>query len=579
MNTKNKISKMSKRDFVFSILFFIVAFLFIRFVLGKLAIGFTISFLALFVVATLYLFKKNIKVSKFTAFCGGASIICSLGISYFDSIFTNLILLFLTITLFVLYTCGISGTFKNNEGSFKILFDAFFSFFIAPIKNAFKVFSSINIKSKNNKNIIYVIAGILISIPVLGLVIIPLLVSSDDSFKNVVNEFINSFYFVFSEFASYLFCTIILGAFFVFYFYVKKEDYDTGSKATVKFLFKNKFSNKIIAISFLGIISFVYIIYLYLKTTYFFSAFSGNLPNGYDYSVSKFARQGFYEMVVIAVINIVLVCLVNMFTKIDLKEKSSKVLVVLECFISCFSILILITSTAKMVLNVKTFGLTKSRLFVFALLIILFAVLVTVVFHIIKPQKNYMQFLVVFCSVVLMMFSFCNADNLVAKYNVEMYKSGNLENIDINYLSNLKSSGVKYLIELTNPELENKIVDDSYDMIYINSRSSVNTQAKAELKNRLGTLCLKYDKEKDLVSLDTSYLTKFDLLIDLNLIKLKASKEMANYYNSLNKVEKDKIINYEFSYYDEKEDELEKEYFENGNFENYEYYYLTSNEF
>ena len=57
--------------------------------------------------------------------------------------------------------------------------------------------------------------------------------------------------------------------------------------------------------TFLAVLSAVYLLYLFSQSAYFFSAFRGLLPE--EFTVAEYARRGFFEMSVIAVINFIVV--------------------------------------------------------------------------------------------------------------------------------------------------------------------------------------------------------------------------------------------------------------------------------
>ncbi|MCD7872437.1 MAG: hypothetical protein LUG21_03900, partial [Clostridiales bacterium] len=130
------IKKLSKKESIFNFLFLIWSFLFIDFAaFHGFNAGFTISFYALFALATAYLSDKSIKASVFSYLCGALSLAGALVFALYSDLYINIIMIFLVFALFTVYICGISGTFRSNQGSFKMLFDMLSGVFIAPLIN------------------------------------------------------------------------------------------------------------------------------------------------------------------------------------------------------------------------------------------------------------------------------------------------------------------------------------------------------------------------------------------------------------------------------------------------------------
>ena len=67
--------------------------------------------------------------------------------------------------------------------------------------------------------------------------------------------------------------------------------------------------------AFLGALSVVYLVYLFSQLAYFFNAFRGLLPEGYDFSYAEYARRGFFELCAVAGINLVLLMGAMLFSR------------------------------------------------------------------------------------------------------------------------------------------------------------------------------------------------------------------------------------------------------------------------
>ncbi len=522
---KIKIVPMTKKDTIFMMLLFVISFLFVDFAfLNNFNLGFTISFFALFIFTTAYFFNNKIKVTIFTYISGILSLVSALAPAMFTSYSIKSITVLLSAFLFTVYTCGISGTFKNNEGSFRIIVDMISGIFISPFINIVNVVKSFKSSLTKNKKSFDAVIGVIIAIPIL-FIIVPLLVKSDAAFAGLIDKLVLSFRDVIME----CFFVVIITPYLIAYFYSKKAKYKVGSEIITSKKSNTRFITSSISVSFLTVISITYLVYLFSQLAYFFSAFSGILPEGYEFSASVFARRGFYEMFVICLINIAVISVVNIFTKRTEQNKVSIPLKVLECFISLFSVLLLIIAMSKMKLNIEHFGLSKARLIVALVECMLFVILVFLIVHIFLPKVNYMQPIIIICSLMFLVFSFANVDAQIAKYNVEMYKKGELQTVDISYLNILSDSSIPYLVELTDDKNED-----------------VASTAKSVLRDKYEYSYRTYMTLNDNNEMEDDYREDFR---KYNHERKRACMYLAEYYNSLNKDEKMQFLDFGKSYF------------------------------
>lgn len=526
---KINIEPMSKKDTVFTFIFFAWAFVFVDFsVAHGFNLGFTISFFLLFAIVTAYLAKKDVKASAFSYICGALSLAGAVTLAVFRDVFMNCIMVFLITALFTVYTSGISGTFRNKEGSFKMLLDLISSAAIAPFTNITKIGGSMGKSVLGQKRLLNIVIGIGVSLPVL-LVVIPLLVSSDAAFEGLIET-------IAKNIGTYLleaFIALVLTPYIFSYMFSKKRNFKTGSEIYNRDYSSIRFLQNTISVTVLSVVSVTYIVYLVSQLAYFFSAFSGILPEGYEYSASSYARRGFFEMFAICVINILLLLAANLFTKRNGGNKQSAAIKALATFISLFSVVLIITAMSKMKLYIDVYGLTKYRLLTSVFMVMLLIVILFFAVHIYFPKVNYMQPIIIICSVIFIGISFMDIDAFIAKYDVNAYQNGEIESIDVDYLSELSSSAVPYIIQLTECDdakiaenakeiLSRKINYEYFDMLIIN---------EDDMK-------MEYDASYD--------------FRDYNTVTDNACKDVEKFYNSLSEEEKqyyyDSYIEYNSDY-------------------------------
>lgn len=514
-NEKKILFDFTKRDLIFSILFAVLSFIIVDFIaLHGLNLGFTIAFILLFALSSAYLYKPSIKASAFSYLCGVLSIAASLTFTLTHDYMMNVFMLVLTLGLFTIYTCGISGVFTRNEGSCKLVFDLVSGIFAKPLNCLPSISRSFSKSFNKQSGLKYVIVGIVIALPVM-IVIVPLLSSSDEAFSGLVSMMLKNVGVYIGE----LVAAAVIAPFLVSYFVSKNKKFGIESNI------KNSFGGKVpsaVAVSFLSVISVTYVVYLFSQLAYFFSAFSGILPDGYTFSASEYARRGFFEMFAICVINFIIISLASVLTKRDSKCRVPLAVKILSAFIVSFSMLLLITAMEKMKLNIEYFGMSKNRVLVSVFMLMMLVAIVFYFIHIFKPRFSYFQALVLVCSIMLCVLSYSNLDARIAQYNVEKYLNGELDSIDVEYLSSLSDSAFEYITQLA----------DAEDHLVAKEAKS----AICSLKNDN----MRYMRAKartDSECFDIEYLGTDDFR-EFNLSKQKSLKAIEKYYNSLTDAQK-----------------------------------------
>ncbi len=429
MPPKKVYAPLSKKDNSFIFIFLAALYLFVDFALfHSMALGFTISYFVLFIISTLYLYKKGNRVDIFSLVCGVISLAGAVTFTLYSNYFINTIMFVLIGGLFTLYCLGISDSYSRSRGNLKALFDLFCAVFVHPLENFGNVLGGIRAGAKKGKRGYSAILGALLAVPVL-VIIIPLLVKSDAAFEALVKSIAKNIGIYLLELAIAMLFTP-----FVFSFmYEKREKLSKKQhgKGNVKRLFVPSGS-----VAFLSVISFTYVVYLCSQLAYFFSAFKGLLPEGYTRSASAFARRGFYEVFIICAINVIIISLISMLTK----RKSGRLplsVKLLSLFISLFSVLLIITAIQKMKLNITTYGFTRNRLLVFTFMLMMLVVIAFFIIHIFAPKVPYMQSIIIICSVMFVALSFMDIDAFTFEHNFKAYQNGTIKSMELYGVSEL----------------------------------------------------------------------------------------------------------------------------------------------
>ena len=455
VKAKKVYSPLEKKDKRFLPLFLIPALILADFLATsgfRFNLEFTVFCFVQFIVSTLYLYDGKNKPSVFTLCCGTLSLLGSITFTLFSDGLINFLMLVLVGGLYGLYCLGLSGKFIADTGSYRIMLDLIFDILVRPFKSFSCLIGAIKAGDKKEKKNLSALFGVLLAVPVL-LVVVPLLIKSDAAFEGLVKGL--------SENVISLIIRLVLVVFilpyFVSYAYSKRTaDFVKSSHRKIK----RKSVPYSAGVSFLCVISMVYAVFIFSQLAYFFSAFSGVLPEGYTLTASAFARRGFFEMFAICCINIAVVSAVLALCKRNEQGRVPLSIKLLSLFISVFDFILLISSAAKMVMNVREYDLSKNRVLVSVFMLMIAVILVFFTIHIFSPKTPYMRSVVIICSVIFIMMSYCDINTRIAEYNVREYKnSGISSQIDIDFLEDLGSGAVESLIMVSNDK--NKAYSDT----------------------------------------------------------------------------------------------------------------------
>lgn len=218
------------------------------------------------------------------------------------------------------------------------------------------------------------------------------------------------------------------------------EEYEFEEKAL-----KIKGDTFIISAVMLSVLA-VYTIFVVIQFKYLFSG--SELP--YGLNVTEYARKGFFELLALTGVNIVIILLVTKLTG-HLTGKKSAFVKALNMYLCSVTVVLLASSFYRMWLYNETDGLTRLRFLVFGFLAFEFIGLIFTFFYIAKPKFNIVM---VYGAIALLYYMVLNVvpmDKIVAKNQVDRYLSG--ERDDVSYVMTLSpdaASEIKRIYEKSN---------------------------------------------------------------------------------------------------------------------------------
>lgn len=395
-----------------------------------------------------YLIKSGTAVKKFNLFLCISLILLGLSTCLTDSwtlLFFNKLGIFLLFFYMVLHSLYQDKHWDLTKylGAVANLTCTSIIFIYRPFTDFIHFIGSLPKKSgKTEGKGKYVFYGILIAIPFL-LVIIALLCSADAVFSSI-------FDYLFSDFLEFLFMGNIWGisALFLFAFFASYCLLCRFSHRNIQETVKDKRTlEPVIGITFTGMISLVYLVFCLIQIVYLFGGL-GTLPENYSYA--KYAREGFFQLVFVCLINLTLVLICNK------RFRKNNILKGILVFISLCTYIMIASSAYRMILYVFVYHLTFLRILVLWGLIVIFLLMSGTLAVIFFEHFPLVKYCVATVTVMYLIFSFAHPDYWIARYNLahvdmEVSESGLYSSrsySDFHYLRNLSMDAAPAIFEM-----------------------------------------------------------------------------------------------------------------------------------
>ncbi|MEN6461103.1 MAG: DUF4173 domain-containing protein [Syntrophomonas sp.] len=435
-----------RKDGVFALVVFVLGFYFARWVMFSWqGWGVTLFTLAYCGAVTLYLVKKGVHIPR--AGWVWLIVVVLTGISF--SLWTNnglepwrSLFLFGSAIYWVICAAGlpILGKTSNFIG-----LDGFNGLFVIPFQNFGCQYKSLAVLSKQRaagRQIVSIALGLFLTLMVAAMVL-PLLLKADSGgFSQLTSGVLD--YLQRMRLGEYLFNVVLAIPIAAYLFgLVAGSAHQRGCD-----LFKDGNTQKAISnlqvlpavtgYTLLGLLCSLYVLFIGSQLPYFFSAFVGERPEGWQV-YSEYARSGFFELCSIAAINLSVLMVVNL---LSLKLcRDSKVLKILNSLLAILTLILIATAMSKMAMYIGAYGLSMRRLlpcfFMIFLAVICGGVVALQKWHFSIARLAVGVGVVMLCTLCLL-----DTDSLVARYNAERYLSGTLNSFDVEILYRSGPAGV-----------------------------------------------------------------------------------------------------------------------------------------
>lgn len=463
ISAANRRREYTKADTALSVFIMIASFCIIRYVMFKV-MGFITTgvFIALITAALIYMKKRNCTFTKFNKLHAGVLYVFSLvfSITANDYIKELDIAFILGAGAYLIYSVAAGNKDIDRYLPFavcKALFEYPFSYFGEQMH----VTKAQLDKTKAGSNVKYVLIGLLLTLPLTGIVA-ALLMSADDGLARMFSDI---FDVIFSEEIVKVFLQILLAIPLSMYLFgmlfsnTHRNLIDPlDEQKCVQSIFSKRCISNLVMYTAITPICVLYVMFFISQGSYFLSAFTNSLPEGFTYA--DYARQGFFELCAVAVINLIVLIIISLFSKKAGAEKPFA-LKLYSVVLGVFTIILIATAMSKMVMYIMHFGLTELRLYTSWFMLLLAFIFVLIIIKQFRFNIKFARHVLIGFTFMFAVLCFSRPEAIIAKYNIEMYNSGYLDELDIDSIIRMSADGllVAYNEEVLTDDKIKEIID------------------------------------------------------------------------------------------------------------------------
>lgn len=461
--TSKPLREFSTAECLLSWACFVFAYLFCRaFPVTIYPLGGFIFVTLIFTVSTVFLLIKGIKPNVLSAAAAISAVLTSASLVISDNGFIHFFAYSYALAAYCYFIYATTGNTIRKGFSDFIFMDFIKALFVLPFCSfgcMFRAMFSGKAK-KSGKFLAKLFLGIFIAIIPTSIVL--LLLSYDGDFLRLLDKIFDfGLLDVFSHLFSLAFAVPI--GMYLFGLFVSSMDKKCSTVMTADKC--RTASQKIRIVPSVTVLAsvfpilFLYLIFFISQWKYYISGFTGTLPE--NFSHAEYAREGFFQLCIVSFINLTIIIFITAF----MKRRSNVLLKILSVTFSVFTLVLISTAIAKMVLYINFYGLTQKRVYAMWLMAVLAIVFILII---LRQFVINLKAVAVSLAVTVVLFaglSLSNADSLIAKYNVHRYIEGSLDTVDVYALSELGDSAIPQMLRLAEAVTEDpevKLDQESY---------------------------------------------------------------------------------------------------------------------
>ncbi len=457
-----------RKDGIFALFAFVLGFCFAHWVLfswqGWGVTMFTLGYCA---TVNVYLLKKGVHIQRAGWFW--LAVVLLTGISF--SLWANKglgpwpgLLLFCSAIYWIICAAGLQIL---GETSNLIGLDFYNALFVIPFKNFGCQYKSLAFLHRNkqaeSRQFFSIMLGLLLTL-IVAAIVIPLLMKADSGgFSRISSGFLTFLQRMkidVWETIAYGILAIPIGA-YVFGLVagsVHKRGCNTLKIDNTQKIFSGiQILPPATVYTLLGLLGALYVLFIGSQLPYFFSAFMGVRPEGWQV-YSEYARNGFFELCRIAAINLIVLTAANLLSQKQCRD--SMALKILNSLLAILTLVLIATALSKMLMYIGAYGLLMRRLLPCVFMIFI-AILCGGVVVLQKRSFSIIRLAVGVGAVMLCLLCLADPDSFIANYNAERYLSGTLKSFDAEILYRSGPAGVDSALKVyehtNDPVLQNEL--------------------------------------------------------------------------------------------------------------------------
>jgi len=379
-----------------------------------------------------------------------------LSLTYF--FYRNEVLMVLNIlilpVLILLQTLLITGVNSYNWYSPAIIIDLILGIFYrctVHILKPFKLLSKIlhgksGDNSEKSKSLgMRILAGLLLSVPIV-LILLALLSSADMVFGRLVETLPEFFERInLGDFLGKALVTLII--FTISFSYIwslghgEKCAEDAFGEIKPAEPEQKRRLDQVTIITVTVAVDIIYLIFVIIQFAYLFG--QSGLPEGLTYSA--YARNGFFELILVSLLNIGLLACTLTFTKKGQAGTEISLKVLNTIMIGC-TFVMLTSAHYRMSLYENAYGFTFLRVMTHAFMVFLFVLFVITLARVWIDRLPLLKPYIAVAVAAFTIINYINVDALIANNNLLRYYNTNV--IDMDYFQSLSNDAVEELIIL-----------------------------------------------------------------------------------------------------------------------------------
>ncbi|MBR5218603.1 MAG: DUF4173 domain-containing protein [Clostridia bacterium] len=360
------------------------------------------------------------------------------------------------IVIYCYYLYAVTGNSVKKGFTDFIAIDFIKALIVMPFESLGSLFKALfsGKAKKGGKFVLKIIVGIaLASVPT---AIVVGLLSYDDNFWNLLKKIFDIDGFdIFSHITSIIF-GIPVGMYLFGAFISASDNKCTGhmtEDSCSNAYKKMKIAPAVTVIAAVLPLLFLYVVFFISQWSYYMSGFTGILPESFSYA--EYAREGFFQLCLVSVINLMVISAVIVFMRRNNKA-NTVFLKIISIIFSVFTLVLIATAISKLVMYIDFYGLTPKRVHAAWFMSVLAVIFVLIIIRQFAKKLNAVAVSIAVLVIMFAAIALPDVDGFIAEYNVDRYLNGTLETVDIYAMEDLGLSAVPQMVRLAEVLEENK---------------------------------------------------------------------------------------------------------------------------